>query len=100
MLLLGSDVHLAGNTNGGFTNFLAVLPTADHLIPFDLAKVLAEYDDVVGLRHSTMRENSMIFDVRSIHKSAKTLQSKSDIGKGGFASAAEPSPLMPTPEKI
>lgn len=46
MLLLGSDVHLAGNTNGGSTSFLAVLPTADHLIPFDLAKVLAEYDDV------------------------------------------------------
>lgn len=46
MLLLGSGVHLAGHTNSGFISFLAVLPTADHLIPFDLTKVLAEYADV------------------------------------------------------
>ena len=46
MLLLGSHIHIAGNTNGGFTSFLAVLPTADHLIPFNLAKVLAEQVDV------------------------------------------------------
>jgi len=38
MSLLGSDVHLAGNTNGGFARFLAVLPTTDHLTSFDLAE--------------------------------------------------------------
>ena len=37
MPLLGSGVHLAGNTTSGFSGFLAVLPTADHQTPFDLA---------------------------------------------------------------
>jgi hypothetical protein len=39
MSLLGSDVHLAGNTNGGFAKFLAVLPRTDHLMSFDLAEL-------------------------------------------------------------